>query len=117
MELRSMDFYIQILCKFQESRRKVPPPSLSCSKKSPFTPPKEDFSYPCMIGWVTIDYWSNLFSKRYIKKMIIFFSRYIHFYNEIKLILNTAGRNSLIQLTLELEFLITFKTLHFLGEG
>ena len=32
-------------------------------------------------------------------------------------LLNTAGRNSLVQLTLELEFLITFKTLHFLGEG
>jgi len=40
---------------------------------------------------------------------------FVCFYDEIKLILKSAGRNSIIQLTLELEFLITFKTLHFFG--
>ena len=38
MELRSMDSYIQILCRFQKSKQKVPAPSLPCTKKSPFTP-------------------------------------------------------------------------------
>ena len=38
-----MDSYIQILCRFQKGKRKVPPPSLPCTKKSPFTPPKNDF--------------------------------------------------------------------------
>ena len=37
-ELRLMDSYIQILCRFQKSKQKVPPPSLPCTKKSPFTP-------------------------------------------------------------------------------
>ena len=37
-ELRSMVSYIQILCRFQRSKQKVPPPSLPCTKKSPFTP-------------------------------------------------------------------------------
>ena len=37
-ELRSMDSYIQIVCRFQKSKQKVPPPSLPCTKKSPFTP-------------------------------------------------------------------------------
>ena len=45
-ELRSMDSYIQILCRFQKSKRKVPPPSPLSTQKSPFTPPKEDFSHP-----------------------------------------------------------------------
>jgi hypothetical protein len=31
-ELRSMDSYIQILCRFQKCKRKVPPLSLPCSK-------------------------------------------------------------------------------------
>ena len=33
-ELRSMDSYIQILCRFQKSKWKVPPLSLPCIKKS-----------------------------------------------------------------------------------
>ena len=45
-ELRSMDSYIQILCRFQKSKRKIPSPSPLSTKKSPFTPPKEDFSHP-----------------------------------------------------------------------
>ena len=32
-ELRLMDSYIQILCRFQKSKRKFPPPSLLCTKK------------------------------------------------------------------------------------
>jgi hypothetical protein len=32
-ELRSMDSYIQILCRFQKCKRKVPPPSLLSTKK------------------------------------------------------------------------------------
>jgi hypothetical protein len=39
-ELRSMDSYIQILCRFRKCKRKVPPPSLLNNEKSPFTPPK-----------------------------------------------------------------------------
>ena len=40
MELRLMDSYIQILCRFQKCKRKFPPPSLLSNEKSPFTPPK-----------------------------------------------------------------------------
>jgi hypothetical protein len=36
-ELRSMDSYIQILCRSQKSKQKIPPLSLPCTKKSPFT--------------------------------------------------------------------------------
>ena len=36
-ELRSMDSYIQILCRFQKCKRKVPPPSLLCNEKSPIS--------------------------------------------------------------------------------
>ena len=32
-ELRSMDSYTQILCRFQKCKQKVPPPSLPYSKK------------------------------------------------------------------------------------
>ena len=32
-ELRSMDSYIQILCRFQKCKRKVPPPTLLSTKK------------------------------------------------------------------------------------
>ena len=32
-KLRSMDSYIQILCRFQKSKQKVPPPLLPCIKK------------------------------------------------------------------------------------
>ena len=46
MELRLMDSYIQILCRFRKCKRKVPPPSLLNNEKSPFTPIKEDFSHP-----------------------------------------------------------------------
>ena len=35
-ELRLMDSYIQILCRFQKSKQKVPPPSLPCTEKSSF---------------------------------------------------------------------------------
>ena len=42
MELRSMDSHIQILCNFQKCKRKVSPPSLPCTTKSLFTPPKDD---------------------------------------------------------------------------
>ena len=42
-ELRLMDSYIQILCKFQKSKQKVPPPSPLSNEKSPFTPQKENF--------------------------------------------------------------------------
>ena len=44
-ELRSMGSYIQILCRFQKCKQKVPPPSLLSNEKSPFTF-KEDFSHP-----------------------------------------------------------------------
>ena len=44
-ELRSIDSYIQILCQFQKSKQKGPPPSPLSTQKSPFTP-KEDFSHP-----------------------------------------------------------------------
>ena len=39
-----MESYIQILCRFQKSKQKFPPPSPLSTQKSPFTPPKEDFS-------------------------------------------------------------------------
>ena len=45
-ELRSMDYYHQIFCRFRKCKRKVPPPSPLSTQKSPFTPPKEDFSHP-----------------------------------------------------------------------
>ena len=41
-----MDSYIQILCRFQKCKQKVPPLSLLSNEKLPFTPPKEDFSHP-----------------------------------------------------------------------
>ena len=42
MDLRSMDSYIQILCRFQKSKQKVPPPSLLSNEKSPFATPKDE---------------------------------------------------------------------------
>ena len=46
MELRSMDSYIQIFCRFQICKQNVPPPSLPCTKKSPFALlPKSDFFF------------------------------------------------------------------------
>ena len=36
-ELRLMDPYIQILCRFQKRKRKVPPPSLLSNEKSLLT--------------------------------------------------------------------------------
>ena len=41
-----MDFFIQILCRFQKSKRKVPPPSLLNNEKSPFTSPKDEKNLP-----------------------------------------------------------------------
>ena len=38
-ELRSMDYYHQIFCRFRKCKRKVPPPSPLSTQKSPFTPP------------------------------------------------------------------------------
>ena len=35
-ELRSMDSYIQILCRFKKCKRKVPPPSLLKNENSTF---------------------------------------------------------------------------------
>ena len=43
-ELRSMDSYIQILCRFQKSKRKIPPRSPLSDEKSPFTPKGKFFS-------------------------------------------------------------------------
>ena len=45
-ELRSMDSYIQILCKFQKYKQKVPPPLLLYKEKSPFTPQKDEKNLP-----------------------------------------------------------------------
>ena len=45
-ELISMDSYIQILCRFQKCKQKVPPLLLLSNENSPFTPTKEDFSNP-----------------------------------------------------------------------
>ena len=42
-ELRLMDSYIQILYRFQKSKQKIPPPSLPCTGKSLFTPPRKIF--------------------------------------------------------------------------
>ena len=42
-ELRLMDSCIQILCRFQKSKQKVPPLTLPCNKKSPFPLPQERF--------------------------------------------------------------------------
>ena len=39
-ELKSMDSYTQLFCRFQKSKQNVPLPSLPCIKKSPFTPYK-----------------------------------------------------------------------------
>ena len=41
-ELRSMDSYIQILCRFQKSKLKFPPPSLPCTENAHFTPQKRE---------------------------------------------------------------------------
>jgi hypothetical protein len=46
-ELRLMDSYIQVLCRLQKCKRKVPPLLLLSNEKSPFTPQrikKGDFS-------------------------------------------------------------------------
>ena len=45
-ELRSMDSYVQILCRFQKSKQKVPPLSVPYTKKSPFTPTKDEKNFP-----------------------------------------------------------------------
>ena len=45
-ELRSMDSYIQILCRFQKCRRKVSPTTPLFFFKSTLGEPKENFSHP-----------------------------------------------------------------------
>ena len=45
-ELRLMDSYIQILCRFQKCKRKVPALSLLNIEKQPFTPPKDEKILP-----------------------------------------------------------------------
>ena len=45
-ELRSIDSYIQIVCRFQKSKQQVPPPSPLSNEKSPFTPPKDEKKFP-----------------------------------------------------------------------
>ena len=50
-ELRLMDSYIQILCRFQKCKRKVSPPSLLSYEKSPFIPPKKDDKNLCLRGY------------------------------------------------------------------
>ena len=42
-ELRSMDSYVQTLCRFQKCKKKVPPPLLLSNEKSPFTPQRKIF--------------------------------------------------------------------------
>ena len=49
-----MDSYIQILCRFQKCKRKVPPLSLLSNEKSPFTPPKGRFF--SSIGGIKADF-------------------------------------------------------------
>ena len=44
-----MDSYIQILCRFQKSKQKVPPPSLPCTKDHPL-PLKDDFFFSSFGG-------------------------------------------------------------------
>ena len=50
-ELRSMDYYHQILCRFWKCKRKVPPPSLLSNEKSPFTPPHPKGWEKSSFGW------------------------------------------------------------------
>ena len=42
-ELRLMDSYIQIVCRFKKSMQKVPPPSLLCTKNHPLPPQRMIF--------------------------------------------------------------------------
>ena len=53
-ELRSMDYYHQIFCRFRKCKRKVPPPSPFSTQKSPFTPPKDKKNLP--LGGVKGDF-------------------------------------------------------------
>ena len=77
-ELRSMDSYIQILCRFQKSKRKIPPPSPLSTKKSPFTRPlltlflsgnSKNWDFTLHIEWVLVGVtsshcgWSQLSSR------------------------------------------------------
>ena len=45
-ELRSMDYYHQIFCRFWKCKQKVPPPSPLSIQKLPFTPPKDEKNLP-----------------------------------------------------------------------
>ena len=42
----SHSVYIQILCRFQKSKRKVPPPSLPCTKNHPLPPKRSEKNLP-----------------------------------------------------------------------
>ena len=54
-ELRLMDYYHQIFCRFQKCKQKVPPPSLLNNEKSPFTPQKGEKNLP--LGGVKGNFW------------------------------------------------------------
>ena len=45
-ELRSIDSYNQILCRFQKNKQKVYPLSPLSNGKTPFTPPKDEKKFP-----------------------------------------------------------------------
>ena len=77
-ELRSMDSYIQILCRFQKSKRKFPSPSPLSNEKSPFTPSKDEKDFTEGARWKNFSF--------------TFFGIYIKFgYNNSLIILNSVG--------------------------
>ena len=54
-ELRSMESWFQILCRFQNCKRKVPPPFLLRNEKSTFPPQRKIF----LILWGIFHYWGG----------------------------------------------------------
>ena len=48
-----MDSYIQMICRFQKCKQKVPLPSLLSNENSPSTAPKKIFSHP--LGGATVE--------------------------------------------------------------
>ena len=58
MELRSMDSYIQILCRFQKSERKVPPPSYPSGVKGDFLVQGSDSAVHCSGGTFCLLFWN-----------------------------------------------------------
>jgi hypothetical protein len=54
-ELRSMESWFQILCRFQNCKRKVPPPFLLRNEKSTFPPQRKIF----LIHWGILHYWGG----------------------------------------------------------